>query len=320
MSNLGNLSSRAIIGEYYRLLELGPQNWVRDVGSYFRSDQPSEEYKWLGMSPAMREWVDGRMAKGLRDNGIVLRNKPYESTLEISIDDLRRDKTGQIMARVADHVARANEHWEDLLISLIEAGESTTCYDGQLFFDVDHSEGSSGTQSNDLSVDISALPVPDTAHGSTTAPAAEEMMLAILEAAQAIIGFKDDQGKGMNRGARNFAVLVPPSFWAATQAALGAQYLSAGQSNVIQVAASRDGFNFNAVPIVGTSWTTKFAVVRRDGNVKPFILQEEVEPEISAIAEGSELEFNRRVHRYGIYASRNVGYGYWQHACLVTLA
>jgi phage major head subunit gpT-like protein len=41
---------------------------------------------------------------------------------------------------------------------------------------------------------------------------------------------------------------------------------------------------------------------------------------VSAIAEGSELEFNERVHRYGLYASGNVGYGYWQQSCLVTLA
>jgi len=40
---------------------------------------------------------------------------------------------------------------------------------------------------------------------------------------------------------------------------------------------------------------------------------------VDAIAEGSELEFKEDVHQYGIKAMRNVGYGYWQKACLVTL-
>ncbi len=39
---------------------------------------------------------------------------------------------------------------------------------------------------------------------------------------------------------------------------------------------------------------------------------------IKAVAEGSELEFNENKHRYGVDWSGNVGYGYWQHACLTT--
>jgi len=39
---------------------------------------------------------------------------------------------------------------------------------------------------------------------------------------------------------------------------------------------------------------------------------------VAAVAEGSELEFDKDIHRYGIKAIRNVGYGYWQKGCLVT--
>lgn len=317
MSNLSVLSSRAIIGEYFRRLEQGAANWAIQLSNYFSSDQAGEDYKWLGTSPAMREWVGGRSAKGLRDAAYTIKNKPFESTLEISIDDLRRDKTGQIMVRIAEQVDRANAHWARLLSTLIVAGESTACYDGQLYFDTDHSEGSSGTQSNDLSIDISALPVPATAHGSTTAPAPEELMHAILEAAQAILGFKDDQGEPMNENARQFLVMVPTPFWKAAIAAVGAPSLAQGATNIITTA---DGFGFNVQVNPRLSWTTKLAVFRMDGNVKPFIRQEEVPVEVSAIAEGSELEFNERVHHYGLYASGNVGFGYWQQSCLLTLA
>lgn len=316
MSNLSVLSSRAIIGEYFRLLEQGAGGWANDLSNYFKSDQAGEDYKWLGMSPAMREWVGGRMAKGLRDNAYTIKNKAFESTLEISIDDLRRDKTGQIMVRIGEQVDRVNAHWARLLSALIIAAESATCYDGQSYFDTDHSEGASGTQSNDLSVDISALPLPATAHGSATAPAPEELMHCILEGAQAILGFKDDQGEPMNENARQFLVMVPTTFWKSAIAAVGAPNLAQGATNILTTA---DGFSFRVQVNPRLTWTDKLSLFRTDGNIKPFIRQEEVPVEVSAIAEGSELEFEHRVHRYGLYASGNVGYGYWQQACLVTL-
>lgn len=315
-TNLGVLSSRAIVGEYFRLLEQGPTGWAPLIGSYFRSDQPSEDYNWLGMSPAMREWVGGRHAKGLRTNNYAIRNKPFESTLEISIDDLRRDKTGQILTRVADQVARANSHWAKLLSTAIIDGESTTCYDGELFFDTDHSEGDSGTQSNDLSVDISALPT--TNHGSVTAPSPIELAHTIMQAHQAIIGFKDDQGEPMNENASEFIVMVPSSLHMQTMTAVGARTLDGGDDNPV-VIGSLDGLRFRIVANARLTWTDKLALFRSDSNVKPFILQEEVAPEVSEIADGSELEFRERVHHYGLYASRAVGYGYWQHACLATM-
>ncbi|MBI5872985.1 MAG: Mu-like prophage major head subunit gpT family protein, partial [Candidatus Omnitrophica bacterium] len=39
-----------------------------------------------------------------------------------------------------------------------------------------------------------------------------------------------------------------------------------------------------------------------------------------AIAEGSEEEFKNNRHLYGVKASRNVGYGYWQQAVHCTLS
>jgi phage major head subunit gpT-like protein len=140
------LGSRAIIGAFYNELSqnLG-QTWIPDVSMQFDSNQESETYKWLGMAPAMREWIGGRNAKGFRENGITIVNKSYESTMEVLVDEIRRDKTGQVMLRVAEQARRANSHWASLLTALIVAGESGVCYDGQYFFDDDHSEGDSGT-------------------------------------------------------------------------------------------------------------------------------------------------------------------------------
>lgn len=306
------LSSRAIIGTFYNRLEAATAaSWIGGISMEFTSDQESETYKWLGMTPAMREWIGGRHAKGLRENGITITNKPFEATLEIPVDWMRRDKTGQILVRVNEMAGRAVTHWQSLLSGLIASGESAICYDGQYYFDTDHAQGDSGAQSNDITVDISAAPA--SLHGSATSPSPEELRAMVFAGVSKILGFKDDQGEPMNEMARKFQVMVPTA-WFTTAAAALKNPIVGGDSNTVT---SLDGYSFDLAVNPRLTWTDKLAVFRADGDTKPFIRQSETGVEVDAIAEGSELEFNQRMHHYGIYASRNVGFGYWQQACLV---
>jgi phage major head subunit gpT-like protein len=154
--SLNELSSRAIIGLYYkRLSQKTGMDWIEAISNYFTSDQESETYKWIGQVPVMREWIGGRQAKGFTSNGLTIENKHFEGTLEIMTKDLRRDKTGQITTRINEFADRTNSHWAQILSKLIINGESTVCYDGQYYFDTDHVEGKSGTQSNKLQLDLS---------------------------------------------------------------------------------------------------------------------------------------------------------------------
>lgn len=324
-----SLSSRAIVGAYFLRLEqsLG-QSWINLVGTPFPSNQESETYKWLGMSPVMREWIGGRHAKGFRDNGITILNKHYEATLEVLTSELRRDKTGQILVRVNEMADRTAAHWAKLLSTLILNGESTVCYDAQFFFDTDHSEGDSGTQSNDLAITLSTLPVaagPDKGPGDDPSP--EQMKHCIMRAVRQIYGFVDDQGEPMNELARQFLVMVPTRLWGAAQAAVVLSNLTQGETNIIPALAGQGvRFGVAANPRLDSTWGLagspeqgQFAVFRTDGNVKPFILQEETGVQMKVIGDGSELEFNEDKHHYGVDTWRNVGYGYWQQACLVTM-
>jgi len=316
------LSSRAIIGRFFNRLEAGfDRSWASRLGMLFQSDQASESYKWLGMSPAMREWVDGRQAKGLRSNGITIENKEFEATLAIALKDLRRDKTGQILVRVDEMADRANAHWEKLLSNLILAGASDLCYDGQYFFDTDHSEGDSGTQTNNITdTEVAALNV-----ATATAPTAAEMADAIMGVIGYFYQYLDDQGEPMNGEARNFLVMVPvlTTWWGSALTAVSANLLNkaAGSLDNPMQSVYRQGINVEVVanPRINT-WTTSFAVFRIDGAVRPFILQEEEPVTIEALAEGSDEEFKNNRHLYGVKASRNVGYGYWQHAIKATLS
>ena len=311
------ITSKGVIGYMKRMLAQDTgASWINYVANKFSSTQSGEEYAWLGASPAMQEWIGQRKAKGLPEYSFEIKNKHYEATMEIPLRWMNRDKFGMIDARVAEMVERANGHWAKLLSTLIINGESTACYDGQYFFDTDHTEGSSGTQSNDIEVDISGLPASNA--GTTTAPSVEEMQFAIFQAIQKMVTFKDDQGEPMNEAAREFLVMVPPTFiQAALQAIATPAQVDASQSAFSEL--KRD-FAIRAVPNVRlSSWTTKFAVFRTDAAIKPFIMQDEKAVSIKAKAEGSDFEFDNDAHQYGIDAWRNVGYGRWQNACLVTL-
>lgn len=313
------LTERQVIGEFYKTLELNMgASWIPRVSNIFGSDQASEEYAWLGMSPAMREWVGGRQPKGFRENGLTIVNKHYEATIDILLRELRRDKSGQAMVRIRDMATRANSHWASLLSTLVVNGIDTDCYDGQYFFDTDHSEGDSGTQSNDISVDISALPTA--VAGVVTAPSVEEMDGAIAAGIQQIIAFKDDQGEPMNEDAREFLVMVPNGLYPAAIQSVYAQAPGGYQQTVLEALRAQYSIDVvNNVRLTNESWTDEFVVFRTDSEVKAFIRQEETGVDLKVKGAGSEYEFDNDAHQYGIDTWRNVGYGFWQMACLVTM-
>lgn len=331
--SLKQLSSRDIIGKFYERLEAATgMSWIALLSMLFPTNQQTENYKWLGFSPAMREWIGERQGKGLKVNGISLTNVLYELTLAIGLDDIRRDKSGQIDVRIAETVDRGIMHWASLMTTLIENGESVNCYDGQFFFDTDHSEGDSGSQNNDLAAaQYSELNV-----GTATNPTAYELANVILKMIQHMYTFKDDQGKPMNSFAKQFLVMVPISFFGAAQTAVFSPTIDTGTGVVNNPLAglSSRGWKLDVAPNPELTWTTKLALFRTDGNAKPFIRQVEVHDsakdmiqqgeamgiEMDVIAEGSEEEKKRRQWLFGISSNRTVGYGYWQHSCLATLS
>ncbi len=303
------LSSRAIIGSFYRRLKQNSGlKWVEAISNYFQSDQDSETYNWLGQVPVMREWAGGRQAKGFTTNGLTIENKHFEATLEVPVKDLLRDKTGQTRIRINELADRTNSHWAQLLSKLIVNGESTVCYDGQYFFDTDHEEGKSGQQSNKI-----------TYTGETGETSLKEDLFrrAMLKGVESILSYKDDQGEPFNEDASRFLIMVPTVMWHVAKSAIAVPLAVGGGTNPIKVLDELDITLVQNPRLTG--WENKFVVFRCDSSVQAFIRQEEKDVEIQAIAEGSELEFKEGKHWYGVDTWRNVGYGYWQNTCLVSI-
>jgi len=305
------LSSRAIIGMFYELLEQNVgSNWIDAVSNLFDSDQAKETYPWIGMVPTLREWIGGRHAKGFISADLEIENLHFEATLEVLVTELRRDKTGQLRIRLGELADRTNAHWARLLSVLLLNGESQTCYDGQYFFDTDHEEGQSGVQSNKTTTKISELPAK--LHGSPTHPSVEEFQQAVARSVTQLTSLKDDQGEPINELAREFLVMVPFNLLSVAQTAL-----SVPRGTDISEIVMPDNV---VVRVVGNvrlnAWQDKFVTFRTDGRVKAFIRQQETDVAMKAKAEGSEYEFDNDAHQYGVDTWRNVGFGRWQYAVL----
>jgi phage major head subunit gpT-like protein len=305
------VTEKGILGMFRQEFEdvLG-RGWSSQVGMLVSSNQETETYRWLGMTPALREWVGGRLKKGVRVEEFQISNRTFEATLGLPLDDLRRDKLGILRIRIGDLAARAAQHWESLLTTQLTT--NGTCFDGQTFFSTAHVSGDSGTLSNDLAAGaVAALNVTTAA-----SPTRDEMVSAIIGVITEFYRMVDDQGEPMNGNARSFMVMVPVGMYGAAVGAISDQLGAAGGTNTLL----RQRFNVDVVANPRLSSATEFYIFRTDARARPLIMQEELPVQSSVIGAGSEHEFKNREWLFGVETIRNAGYGLWQHAMRATLS
>ena len=254
------LSLRSIQGQYFWALEeTTAASWVGDIANSYATDQPYEIYKWLGGAPAMNAWRGERVRSSLGDYDLSVVSDKFQSTLSFDVDDMRRDKTGQIMQRVAEMGQKAATLPQRLYTTLIES--NPTAYDGASFYANSHNVGT-----------VDNLLAPSAS--STSAPTSAEMQTAILAAIQAIVGFKDETGDPVNEFATSFMVMVPTNMYQALTAALKDTFTSAGVSNTL-IAAQGMGLSIRPIVNPRLTSTTTFYTFRTDAPVKACIWQEE---------------------------------------------
>ena len=314
------ITERSVVGMFYeRLMQNAASSVVDAISTVpMESDQDSEQYAWLGMVPQMSQKKGEKKFSQLRDTNWTVNNVEYQSGIALPKKHILYDKTTQVQIRVDELADRTSAHWWSLVAPLIVNGEATPCYDGQYFFDTDHSEGDSGNQSNDIS-----------ATAATAAnPTATEMIDAILAAVEAMVGFKDDRGEYVNEGMNEFLILTGTSLLSNGLKALSQSQINSGDSNIL---IEQDSFRFRvqASPRL-SSWTTKFAVFSTQGTQKPIMRQQRV-PNNSApgySVDGMLMETlwldseHCKLHDeclVSVETERAAAYGDWKKACLVTL-
>lgn len=310
------LSEKGILGLFYQAWE-GAHNlsWVEMVSMMVDSDEKTEEYRFLGESPNLEEETDGLKLKELLAHGFEITNKKFSTGLRIPTVDLRRDKSGQILQRLAEMSQKSVTHWARLLTVLAQNGHLADCYDGKKFYAADHEEGESGAQSNILT----KTDYPELQVAVPSRPTQVEFVDAVLAVIEHFFTFVDDQGEPINEDATSFMAMVPVRMWGKAASGVASEHLSTTVTNPI----TKLEVDVKVVPNARLKSTPNdFHVFRTDGagSAKPFIRQEEDEVKPGVLGAGSDHEFNHDEWLFKLQTWRNAGYGNWKQAIKATLS
>lgn len=274
--------------EFHKAIAKARNDWQK-VATMVKSDQGSEDYAWLGDAPQMREFTDERQPSGLSEYSFTIENLEWENTIAVKRAALEDERYGQIQAQVRDLAGQASRFLDKKTFELLQDGDTATAYDGQNFFDTDHSSGASGTQSNKGTVALSAA---EYATGRQT-------MMAI----------KGSDGTPL--GVLPNLLVVPPELEKTAKDIVQAQMVSDGTTSV-------DNVYQGTAEIIVSPWLTDannwYLLDTQSGAVKPLIVQERKPFEfVSQGADSHEGFFRNRFH-FGGYWRGNFGYGRWEYA------
>jgi phage major head subunit gpT-like protein len=264
------------------------------IATWLPSTQQSESYAWIGEIPSMRRFLDERTIQALKDYAYTITNRKYEATIGVTRDMLEDDQTGQIALKIRSLAEAGMEHYEQLLFELINAGQTTACFDGQYFYDTDHPIGA-GVGSN-----VAGLPL-------TSAN-----LQSVLTAMQ-----KRTMPNGEYMSIKPTHLLVPTALqWTAKEILNSGYYPDAvGAGQKLAVNTLQGALELVISPRLTTA--TEWHVLDASHSVKPFIIQQRVMPELEALdgSNGSsDSAFLRDEYLYGVRSRDAAGFGLWQYA------
>ncbi len=112
------------------------------VATRVPSTTRSNDYKWLGAMPALREWIGERQIKNLSGYKYEISNKSFEATVSLDRDDIEDDNIGVYKPVIQQLAQNAKQHPDILIFSLLKNGFTNKCFDGKAFFSDSHKIGS----------------------------------------------------------------------------------------------------------------------------------------------------------------------------------
>lgn len=273
--------------EFLRLNSQPATDWEQ-LATVVDSDQPIEQYNWLGTNPAFQKWRGDRKIGKVRNYNYTIRTEDWANGLQVDRNDLEDDKLGMYRPQIMALAKQAIVHRLSLMVDFLVNGFATTvygaAYDGKAFFANDHVDGDGPTNDNLLTATLDDSGAFDAAY-------------------QLMQTFKDENSEPLYLTPTH--LLCGPSNRANARALLVAEHQAAGASNT----------NYQqVVPIISPKITDgKWFLLCLSEPIKPLIFQRRREVTFDSVTEGTDA-FMKRVMLFGASARYNVGYGLWQMA------
>lgn len=257
------------------------------------STKDKETFPFLGATSGLKEWIDERQHKDLSQYSFEIVNKTYEDTLSVKRTALEDNQYSQYFTQALMMGESVRRSYDVLFASAVEAAGSTTCYDGQYFFDTDHSSGLSGTQSNLL---------------GSTAFSATNLKTAITTMEK----YKDDAGVVMGNKATH--LMVPSGLRFAAMEVINPNVV-AGSTDVTarSLAGTLEIIVNPYLTTAATAANSAWYVLNLGSAVKPFIFQNRIPAEFTQLTSGDDY-FERDVVKFGCRARFAFGLGEWRYA------
>jgi phage major head subunit gpT-like protein len=275
--------------EFMDALETAPKQYEL-LSMVDRTNKPLKKYKWMEAIAKMVKWKGNRKMVRLKGAGHEIANEDWALGIEVERDDLEDDaEFGQVAERIRDLALLGDEAISDQVILWLKSGFSDTlglAYDGQYFFDTDHTISADGSGA--------ALSNKGTAQFSGTA----------LDAAlQVIAGWTDPKGRKLS--VKMTHVAHGPALTATMRTTLILPTLSGGGANphyqlVIPVMYPE---------IEGNEWF----LIAAGKRARPIITQIRRDPKFASPSTSMEdsTAFHTKNYEFGVDSTFGCGYGPW---------
>ncbi|MBM3457335.1 MAG: hypothetical protein FJX77_02200 [Armatimonadetes bacterium] len=252
---------------------------------------------WLGAAPQMQTWVAEKKTRGFNRQTWSANVQNYSASTRIDLNVLRDARGNVYGGRIREMSENAARLPYNLISDLIVGGATALCYDGQYFFDTDHSEGDSGTQSNKL-----------TGAGTSQANIETDFYAAYA----ALLGFKDDAGVAM--APSDFTPIV----WIPVNATLDQRFSTLQGATVISQTSNVLANKFRIIRDPRLTDTNDWYMFRPSSGTAPFVWGWRETPNYEDnFDSGSDEVFQTRIGTASVVARALATYGMWQSAVKV---
>lgn len=256
-------------------------------------------FPFLAEQPQFKKWIGERTPKRLHTVGYSLTTEPYEYSYEIGKNELRFDRFGLLTDHPKGGGRASRMFYEKLVNAKQVAGATTTCVDGQFFYDTDHPQALDGS-------------------GSTFSNSRFSMALNVTNVVSGMVimaGLVDANGDNM--GVMPNILEYGVAQWAAVrdifQAEITAQAIETAIGQEIHPVSNAQGAGLAALltPVLNKNLPAGDWYLHDTRNMMPFLLLEETAP-TPLIARDDPRDphvWEHNAFLFGAEARAGAGYG-----------
>jgi phage major head subunit gpT-like protein len=269
--------------------DAAPSQW-QATAMLVPSSSGQNDYTWLSKFPKMRKWIGDKVIKALEAFKYTVVNDDFEATVEVDRNDIEDDSLGIYKPQAEMAGFSAKQLPDEIVADLKNNAFANKCYDGQYFYDTDHSvKGASVSNKGTAALS-----------GATQAAA----LASYGVARTAIMSLTDDEGRPL--GLVPDTLEVPPALEVQGKRLVEMEKLADDTPNPY----------FKTAKLVVnprlTSTTAWFLHVT-SMPVKPFVYQERKAPVfVEQTDPQTDNVFMRKKFRFGAEARVAGGYAFWQ--------